>query len=207
MHLLFGTWFGWWFIAFVLYVVALMVYAFRTQSKVNCWLVKEQDRSLSFRKPIALRRMSLMAIGAFALMSLPTLHQMVYPTVTARRHAANLQTQAAVRGYMIVDLLGLCLIFVYLSGPNDTRIDGERRTFERTAGWPWRPKTREGSLDDLKGVCISPRNNVLLLPRKPGQLTKGYQLSSAETKKAAQALAEKVSQVTGLPVMDYPRKS
>ena len=207
MPLMFGTWFGWWFIAFVLYVVALMVYAFRTQSTLSSWLVKEQGRSLSFRKPVALRRMGLLAIGAFALMSFPTLHQMVYPTVTARRHAANPQTQTVVRGYVLVDLLGLCLVFVYLSGPQETRLDGDQRTFENTAGWPWRPRSRTGSLDDLKGVCVSPRNNVLLLPRKPGKLTKGYQLSSTGTKQAAQALAEKVSQATGLPIVDYPRKS
>lgn len=207
MEKLFHSWFGWWFIAFVLYVVALMVYTFRTQSTMSSWVVKDQGRALSFRKPIALRRMGLLAVGALLLMSFPTLHEMAYPNVTARRHTANPQAQAVAHGYMLMSVFGLCLFFIYLSGPDETRLDGERRTFEHTGGWPWSPKTRGSSLEDIKGVCITPRNAVLLLPRKPSRIRGGYLLSGTGQRQAAQALAERVSQAMKIPIMDYPSKN
>ena len=207
MHLLFGTWFGWWFIAFVLYAVAIIVYGLRTQATMKDWLVKEQGHALSFRKPIALRRMGPLLCGVLLLRLIPILHQLIHPNETARRHMAHPLPQAGVLFLFVLSVLGLCLFMVYLAGPNDTRIDGDQRTFENTAGWPWSPQTRVGSLDNMQGVSVSSRNSVMLLPHKRSMLTIGYPLSGTGTKQAAQALAEKVSKVTGLPIVDYPRKS
>ena len=206
MHLLFGTWFGWWFITLVLYSVPVIVYAARTQAN-SPWLVRDDGKILFFRKPLALRRSTLLAGSVLLLMLFPTLHQMVYPATTARRHATNPQAQAIAHGYLVISVLGLCLLVVYLSSPKEIRLDGERRRYERMEGWPWRPKSHVGPLEDFKGVCVMPRGSVLLLFRSPSRSRIGFILSGPGRKQASQALAEKVSQATGLPIVDYPKKS
>lgn len=207
MDKLFHSWFGWWFITFMLYTIIVIVYGVRaqTQALAGWWI--EAKETLAFRKPHALRRSSLMIPGVFFLMLLPTL----LATPSHRRYEAvqtsQMQlTQTLIKGYMAASVLGLSLLFVYLGGPFEMRLDGRQRVYEKTTGWPWRPETRRGSLDDYKGICVTRRNSIMLVPRSPRRLITGDILSDAASKQAARTLAEEVRRVTGVPIIDCPQK-
>lgn len=101
--------------------------------------------------------------------------------------------------------VGLTLFLLRLSGPDDIRLNGDQRTYERTVGWPWKPVTHTGTFDDIKGVCVTPRYNVLLLLKKPGWPRQGVVLGSSLRSSAANELAEEVSRTLGIPIVPYPR--
>ena len=98
-------------------------------------------------------------------------------------------------------------MILYLCGPDDIRLDETKRTYERTVGWPWKPKMFFGSFNDVKGVCISPRNTVLLLMKKPDfvKSSGAIVLSSYGTNEAARALVEELSRVYGFAIVPYPK--
>lgn len=203
MTRLFHSWFGWWYVIFMLYMVTMLVYGVRGQARsMGRWLERAEGRVLTFRKPRALRRSSLMAPGVFVLMLFP----MLYGLPAGHRNHRDTLANTLIKGYMTASVLGLSALFVYLGGPADYRLDGQRRVYEKTEGWPWRPKTRSGSLDDFRGVCITPQNNVMLVPRKPSRFVSGYVLGSAGSKGSARSLAAQVGQTTGIPLIDYPMR-
>ena len=96
---------------------------------------------------------------------------------------------------------------LYLSGPDDIRLDGKQRTYERTVGWPWKPAKRFGSFNGIKGVCISPLNTVWLLLEKPDfvKSTNGIALSYLGASQPARALADELHRAYGFPVVPYPK--
>ena len=101
----------------------------------------------------------------------------------------------------------MSLILLYLSGPDDIRLDGNQRTYKRTVGWPWKPAMRFGSFSDVKGICISPRNTVLLLLEKPDfvKSTNGIVLSYSGARQPARALVEEINRAYGFPIVPYPK--
>jgi len=205
---MFHTWFGWWYLTLMLYMVALLVYGVRAQTKSRMsWLERAGGRVLMFRKPRALRRVSLMVPGVFVLMLLPSLFA---PHVSHRntqgRNDQGVFARTLSKGFMTLSVLGLSAFFIFLAGPADFRLDGQRRVYEKTEGWPWRPKTRGGPLDDFQGVCITPQNSVMLVPRKPDRLRSGYLLSGAVSREAARALAGEITQTVGIPLIEYSLK-
>ncbi len=210
MDKLFHSWFGWWFIAFMLYSITVITYGVRAQTQALAgWQVGDKEETLVFRKPRALRRSTLMIPGVFFLMLIPNLlaapphHQYGQYEITPTPQQQL--THTLIKGYMAASVLGLSLLFVYMSGPSEMRLDGRRRVYEKTEGWPWRPKTSRGSLDDYKGICITPRNSIQLVLRYPSRrIISGNILSNATSKQAAQTLAEEVSRITGIPLIDCP---
>ena len=148
-----------------------------------------------FRKPLALRRQQL-TLFWFAVF------------VTFGSVVASQVLQRASHLY-VGGTVGLCIsvIFLYLSVPDDIRLDGKQRLYERTVGWPWKPKRRFGSFNGIKGVCISPRNTVWLLLDKPDfvKSTNGIALSYSGASQSARALAEELNRVYGFPIVPYPK--
>ena len=107
----------------------------------------------------------------------------------------------------LVTALGVGLFYHRLPlfvGPNDIRLDGNERVYERTFGWPWKPTKRRGTFEDVKGICISPTNTVSLLQCKPGTSLRAI-LCSSGSRTGAQALAEEVSRTFGFPIVPYPK--
>ncbi len=143
-----------------------------------------------------------MVPGVFMLMLFPIL----YGLPAGHRNHQTTLANTLIKAQMTVSVLCLSALFIYLGGPADYRLDGQRRVYERTEGWPWRPKTRSGPLDDFKGVCVTPTNNVALVPKKPNRLVSGCVLSGTASKVAARSLAEQVAQTVGVPLIDYPLK-
>jgi len=181
----------------VLSAFGFRAYVTRQVSKVrDSYRLRQEGSVMQFRKPLALQRGQLSAFW-FAVL------------VTFGTTAAG----QALRSPLIFDingLIGLSISFIllYLSGPDDIRLDGEQRTYERTVGWPWKPKTLFGSFGDVKGVCISPRNRVLLLLKKPDfvKSTGEIVLSSYGSDQAAYALAEELNREYGFPIVPCPKK-
>lgn len=207
MDKLFHSWFGWWFIGFMLYTIITIVYGARAQTQALAGWRIEAREALVFRKPRALRRNTLMMPGVFLLMLFPILLATPpHRQYEAEQTSSQQLTQTLIKGYMAASALSLSLLFVYLGGPFEMRLDGRQRVYEKTAGWPWRPKTRRGSLDDYKEVCVTRRNNIMLVPRSPRRLITGDILSDAASKQAARTLVEEVSRVTGIPIVDCPQK-
>ena len=148
-----------------------------------------------FRKPPALRRqqLTLFWFGVFVTFGSVVASQVLQRT-----------SLLYVNG-----TVGICIsvIFLYLSGPDDIRLDGTQRTYERTLGWFWKPTTRFGSFNGIKGVCISPRNTVWLLMEKPDfvKSTGGIALSYLGASQPARVLAEEVNRLYGFPIVPYPK--
>ncbi len=183
----------------VLSVIGLRVYVTRQVSNVrSSYSMQRQGNRSLFRKPPALRRVQW-AMFWFAML-------VWCGGMTAARalqeHDPSLFYIEGVVG------LGISFIFLYLAGPDDIRLDAEQRTYEHTIGWPWKPKTRFGSFSDVKGVCISPRNTVLLLLNNPDfvKSTGSIVLSSYGADQPARALVEELNRVYGFPIVPCPKK-
>lgn len=58
---------------------------------------------------------------------------------------------------------GLGAIILWAITPQETRINLDQRTYERIEGWAWRRRVREGSLDEMMGICITRRGSVMLV--------------------------------------------
>ncbi len=153
---------------------------------------------MQFRKPLALRRRELVLFWLMVLVAFGTV-------ATAQSFSTLHATITECNGAF---LLSLSVILLYLSGPDDIRLDGKQRTYERAVGWFWKPKKRFGSFSDVKGICISPQNSVLLLMKKPDfvKSTNGIVLSSFRESYPARALAEELNRVYGFPIVPYMRQ-
>lgn len=166
-----------------------------TDASGQSYLAWQDGKTMLFRKPPALRRqqLTLFWFGVFV-----TFGSVVASQVLQR--ASHLYVGGTV---------GLCIsvILFYLSGPDDIRLDGKQRLYERTAGWPWKPATRSGSFNGIKGICISPRNTVWLLLDKPDfvKSTSGIALSYSGASQPARALADELSRAYGFSIVPYPK--
>ena len=162
-----------------------------------------------FRKPPAARRLETLLSVAV------TVQIVVGPLVGAVLTGKPCWAAVSLGG------LGWVLWFLYrVVGPNDIRLDGEQLTYERTTGWPWKPTTRAGPFSDIKGVCISPHNNVILLITKQGKayervIVSSPSMSSASSNAlvidrsytaASHALVEELNRVYGFPVVPCPKR-
>ena len=49
---------------------------------------------------------------------------------------------------------GVCVLFFWLSGPDDLYLDLEQRTYCHVKGWPLFPKTRTGPVLDFWGIYV-----------------------------------------------------
>ena len=158
------------------------------------YLITNDGGMMLFRKPLPLRRTCLAITGFTFLIFL----NIVVIASEGRNPLA---------GYFICIVpLVLPVIFLYASGPNDIRLDGGRRTFERTVGFPWKPVTKFGTFDDIKGISISFQDGVELVLEKPVAFSKSVKLSSSGTNEAAKALVEELKQMYGFAVVPYPKK-
>ncbi|MGI4788113.1 MAG: hypothetical protein ACRYFS_04605 [Janthinobacterium lividum] len=176
------------------YGVGMMIYSIPQQAKARGSYLAWKDRNVMlFQKPLPLRRSILAASGFCVLMLLSLL---------AMAHGARNPFPMYLQSIVAVSLP---VFFLYLSGPNDIRLDGGQRTYERTRGWPWKPVTQFGTFESVKGIAVSPQNSVLLLLEKSGTLSKGVILSSTGTKTAAEALVEELRQAYGFPIVPYPK--
>lgn len=170
------------------YGVILTAYGFNvTRSMKFSWLVQADNRVISFRKPAAIRRLGLLFAG------LPFIGLLLIVS-------DNVDTFWQCP--LSISLSLYCLY--YLAGPDNTRLDLELQTYQSTHGWPWQPKIVSGPLTDFKGVCVTPRNAVLLLFRCSNWNRLGLQLSSSSQIDKSLALADYISKKLVLPVIPYP---
>ncbi len=179
-------------------VVGLRIYVARQVSKArNSYSVRQEGNMRLFRKPPALRRVQWAIFWFVALITF----SLTAASLALREQDPSLFYIEGVVG------LGISSVLLYLCGPDDIRFDGTKRTYERTVGWPWKPKTLFGSFSDVNGVCISPRNTVLLLLKKPDfvKSTGAIVLSSYGAGQPAHALAEELNRVYGFPIVPYPK--
>lgn len=182
-------------VTLILYGVGMMIYGIPQQTKARgSYLVRKDGNMMLFRKPLPLRRVTLAAVGFFCLLLINTL-------------AIAIEARNPVPVYfMSLAALGLPMLFLYLSGPDDIRLDGSQRTYERTQGFSWKPVTKFGTFDGIKGISITPQNGVQLVLEKPGPIFGGIMLSSTGPKAAAQALVEDLKREYGFAVVPYPKK-
>ncbi len=161
-----------------------------------------------FRKPPAARRMETLLSVAVAV------QLVVGPLIGALLTGKPFWIALSIFG------AGWAFFFIcYLTGPDNIYLDGERHIYEWTTGCPWKPVTRSGSFADIKGVCISPRNKVIILMVNRKRMSKGVTisdpyLSSAGSSAlfvdssyvaAAHTLAEELNRVYGFPIVPYPK--
>jgi hypothetical protein len=180
----------------ILCAVGFNRYITRQMSKAQgIYPMRQAGNVMQFRKPLALRRAEL---ALFWLMVLTA-----FGTVAT---AQNWRNAFIIDGNGIF-LLSLSAIVLYLSGPDDVRLDGKQRAYERTVGWLWKPATRIGSFNGIRGICISPQNSVLLLMEKPDfvKSTNGIVLSCFRESQPARALAEEMNRMYGFPIVPYPK--
>lgn len=180
-----------------------------TNKSYESYLAWKDGKTMLFRKPPTARRLETLLSVAVAVQLV--LGPLVGAVLTGKAYLAALSVLGA----------GWLLYFLYyVSGPADIRLDGERRTYERTTGWPWKPVTRTGSFADIRGVCVSPQNNVIILMTKPRWTSKGVIVSNPAMSSAgssallidrshiaaSRALAEELCREYGFPLVPYPKK-
>ena len=158
------------------------------------YLMQNDEGMMLFRKPLPLRR-TLLTIAGFTFF-------IFLDTVFIASEGRN-----PLAGYFICIVpLILPVIFLYASGPNDIRLDRSRRTYEWTIGFPWKPVTKFGTFDDIKGIRVSLEDGVELVLEKPAALSKSVKLSSSGTNEAAKALVEELKRMYGFAVLPYSTK-
>ena len=171
-------------------------------------LAWKNGKTMVFRKPPAARRMETLLSVAV------TVQIVALPLVGAVLTGKPVLAAASLGG------LGGVLWFLYrVVGPNDIRLDGERCIYERTTGWPWKPVTQTGPFSDIKGVCISPRHDVVLSITKPGGASRRVIVSSPFLSSVGSSglvidrshlakshtLAEELNRTYGFPILPYPK--
>jgi hypothetical protein len=179
-----------------------------TDNSYESYLAWQDGKIILFRKPPAARRLETLLAVAI------TIQIVAFPLVGAVLTGKLIFFGASALG------AGWVLWFLYrIAGPNGIRLDGEQRTYEWTTGWPWKPETRIGSFADIKGVCISPRNSVIILMAKRQGLLKRVVVSDPAMSSIrstaltidrshvgeSRALAEELNRVYGFPIVPYPK--
>ncbi len=169
------------------YGVAFVPYMFWTFARLpSSWLLRSNDSSLQFREPKASRLLSFFLVANVPLE--------LFLFVPSSPYSWFIYTVMA-----IIFLLG-----VYLSGPRETFIDGQRRVYVRTEGWPWKPRTRTGSLDEFDGIRVTPYNKVMLFKKGSDSSETGFWVDAPNTRHKAQEIARQLSAVTNLPIVITP---
>lgn len=179
-----------------------------TDKGYESYLAWKDGKTMLFRKPPAARRMETLLSVAVAVQLV--IGPLIGALLTGKPFWIALSGFGA----------GWVFFFIYyLTGPDDIRLDGESHTYEWTTGCPWKPVTRTGSFADIKGVCVSPRNKVMILMAKRERRSKGVTvsdpyLSSAGSSAlfvdssyvaAAHALIEELNRVYGFSIVPYPK--
>ncbi len=171
----------------------LMIYIITQLTKARgSFLVRGDGNLMLFRKPLPLRRA---AVAGFGLLSLIFISNMVL--------VAGVVKDLLPAYVMCILALWLPVLSLHESGPDDIRLDGSQRVYERRFGWPWKPSTRSGSFDDIEGVRISRQNTVYIHLK---QVKAGIAVSSSGTKAAAEALVNELKREYGFPVLTYPKE-
>lgn len=190
----------------LLYGLGMTVFLSRQDKATkSSYLVRHKGRMMLFRRPLALRRSMIANAGLFAVIG--------FAFVVPSKSTLFTPVHILIIGFYCVAILLFTAHFVYDAGPNDIRLNGKGRTYERTTGWPWKPATQFGSFEDIKGICVDFDGQALLLMRKRTFLYKGVYLSGPSTSRPAQALAralartlaEDVSREFGFPIVPYPK--
>ena len=183
-------------VVIVVGIVGLNIYA-TVATKARSYLVRQEGNTRLFRKPPALWRGQWAMFWFAALLTF---------SLTATSFALQKQDPSLfyIEG---IGGTGLSSIILYWCGPDDIRLDAIQRTYMRTVGWPWKPKTLFGSFSDVKGVCINPQNTVLLLMKRPDFMKSSgaIVLSSYGTSQFARALTEELNRVYGFPIVPYSK--
>lgn len=168
---------------------------------------RAHESELIFRKP---RRDSvfLLMLSLFLLLSL-----LLSPAVWAFLGASNGRSGSPSETVVIWSLglllsgLGLALaVFCFLmSFPSETRVDAERRTFERTTRrWLWGTRTLKGPLEEVSGLCVTGQGSVLLALKRRRGLLYGLEVGRAGSYRHGAALAGRLSEQLDLPVIPIP---
>jgi hypothetical protein len=173
------------------------------------YLVRQDGKTMVFREPPAARRMSILLSVAV------TVQLIVGPLIGAFLTGKPF--------YAVLSVVGAAWVlwFLYrIAGPNDIRLDGEQRTYDRTTGWPWKPVRAIGSFADIRGVCISPGRRVMLLMVKRKSLRRGVVVSNPaisatgssalfvdniSVTAATHKLMEELNQKYGFPIVPYQK--
>ena len=154
----------------------------------SSWLLRVNDKSLQFREPRASHWLSFFLGASLPLMLLMIVPGYPYPL------------------FIYTIMAGVILLGLYLAGPRETFIDGERRVYVRTEGWPWKPRTRTGSLDEFDGTRVTPYNKVMLIKKGSNSSETGFWVDAPTTRPKAQEIARIVSTITNLPIMITPMR-
>ncbi len=173
----------------------LMIYSITQLTKTRGSFLVWQDRNMMlFRKPLPLRRLALAGSGFLFLLFINNM------AVSAAEGRNPLPAYV-----MCIVSLWLPLLALYEAGPDDLRLDGGQRTYERRFGWPWKPKTSYGTFDDIKGVRISPQNTVYIHLKETEAVRAGIAVGRHGITAAAEKLVEELKREYGFAVMPYPR--
>jgi hypothetical protein len=171
----------------------------------QCSFLREtKGGELIFRKPffdsVALLVISLVGLTAPIVEIWSAADSSRSPTGTAE------VMETLLLGFLLVSLhWTVALFFFFMSFPCETRINLGQRTFERvTRRWLWGRKTLRGSLDEMAGVCITGRGNVLLALKRPRGLLYGIELGRTAARESAAGLAQQFSTVLDLPFIKIP---
>lgn len=158
---------------------------------------------LIFRNPIS-DCIALLVISLFALAA---------PIVEIWGAAGSrpLTGVAEVMGFLFVGFLlvslhwTVALVYFFMSFPCETRINLEQRTFERvTHRWLWGSKVLHGSLNEMAGICVTGRGNVLLALKKHRGLLYAIELGKTNTRESSAGLAQHFSSALDLPLIEVP---
>lgn len=173
------------FIDCIYHTVVIIVFFQVTRIRTRSWL-KWKDRSrMQFCQPLQQRLAIFLVVTAVAAVLPIFAFDSPYPM------------------FVYSVSIGVVLLGSYWCGPNDTLIDGERRIYERTEGWPWRQRRRLGSFDEIAGVSITTSHTVLLRLKRQDFLQSSFWVDWPQTEAEAIAMAKKISETTGLPIIKH----
>lgn len=168
------------------------------------FLRSTKDGQLIFRKPIS-DSIALLVISLFVLAA---------PIVEIWGAAGSIRPPIGTAEVMEVLLLGflgvslhwaVALFYFLMSFPCETYINLEQRTFEHiTHRWLWGSKALHGSLNEMAGVCVTGRGNVLLALKRHRGLLYAIELGKTDTRENSAGLAQQFSLVLDLPLIEVP---
>ena len=142
-------------IGFFALVVLGVIFAFVDNRRERDALSKPLPplpRETAFRKPWGVR-LFMALLAAFIITGYPLLYAVGAFDVRGRPPISAAETWALF-GLLEIICIGVGLPLLYLSGPNELFLDVDRRTYRHVYGWPFRPRVREGSWEEMAGVYI-----------------------------------------------------
>lgn len=175
-----------------------------TEPLRGSFLRETKGGELIFRKPIS-DSVALLVFSLFVLAS-PAL-EWVWGMADSRSPTGTADTITVwLLGFLLISFrLTAGITLFCISFPCETYINIEQRTFKHvTRRWLWGRKILCGSLDEMAGVCVTGRGNVLLaLKRHRGQLY-AIELGKTDTRENSAGLAQQFSSVLDLPLIEVP---